>query len=100
MLLTNVANGRAFASPSSPAFEVLPSLASSVLQLLEAEPRRGVAVGELAAHARPQLRDDLLDLLEALLEHGVVVPATAARTDDTTHKTKHAKRQRVGTAHR
>ena len=35
-LHTNVGNGRAFAEPPSPAFEVLPALARSVLQLLQA----------------------------------------------------------------
>ena len=38
-LHTNVGNGRAFAEPPSPAFEVLPALARSVLQLLQAGDR-------------------------------------------------------------
>ena len=71
-LHTNVHNGRSFAEPPSPAFEVLPSLARSVLQLLHAGVA-GVRVGSLAA-ARAgdaDVRADLFDLLDTLVAHNV-----------------------------
>ena len=73
VLYTNVANGRAFAAAASPAFEVLPFLARSVLQLLEAPADRGVRVGDLAAYSDARRRLDLVELLEPLVEHGVLV---------------------------
>ena len=84
-LHTNVLNARALSEPCGPAFEVLPSLGRSVLQLLTAG-AAGIRVGELHASQRGSARDarlgaaaaeerhaDLLDLLEALVEHGVLV---------------------------
>ncbi|KAG8466389.1 hypothetical protein KFE25_002145 [Diacronema lutheri] len=75
-LRTNVCNGRSFESPASPAFEVLPTLARSVLQLLDAPWPRAIAVGRLAAAApgcSKRARADLRRLLDVLLEHGVLV---------------------------
>ena len=88
ILYTNVLNARALSEPQGPAFEVLPSLARSVLQVLAAG-AGGIRVGELkAAHAHTSAaapadelqrtreseeRADLFDLLEVLLEHGVLV---------------------------
>lgn len=73
-LRTNVLNGRTFASAASPAFEVLPALARSLLQLLDAPWPRAIAVGRLAAAAgTAAIRADLHDLLLVLLEHGVLV---------------------------
>ena len=73
-LHTNVANGRAFAEPPSPAFEVLPALARSVLQLLEAGVA-GLRAGGLAAasSADADVRADLFDLLDLLVEHKVLI---------------------------
>ena len=73
-LHTNVANGRAFAEPPSPAFEVLPALARSVLQLLEAGVA-GLRAGGLAAasSAEADVRADLFDLLDLLVEHKVLI---------------------------
>ena len=73
-LHTNVGNGRAFAEPPSPAFEVLPELARSVLQLLQAGVA-GLRAGGLAAasSADVDVRADLFDLLDLLVEHRVLV---------------------------
>ena len=73
-LHTNVGNGRAFAEPPSPAFEVLPALARSVLQLLQAGVA-GLRAGGLAAagSADADVRADLFDLLDLLVEHRVLV---------------------------
>ena len=73
-LHTNVGNGRAFAEPPSPAFEVLPALARSVLQLLEAGVT-GLRAGGLAAasSAEADVRADLFDLLDLLVQHKVLL---------------------------
>ena len=71
-LFTNVRNARALSGDSSPAFEVLPSLARSVIQLLEAG-CRGVRLGRLEAAADGERAGDLFELVGSLLEHGVLV---------------------------
>ena len=80
-LHTNVANGRAFADPASPAFEVLPHLARAVLAILAAgcAEGAGVRVGTLPAVAdllagsgEGEARADLHELLELLVEHRVL----------------------------
>jgi hypothetical protein len=79
-LRTNVANGRTFASPASPAFEMLPTVARSILQLLDAPWPRATAVGRLAAFAGSKAeRADLMDTLLLLVEHGVLVVAAPRR---------------------
>jgi hypothetical protein len=76
-LRTNVANGRTFASAASPAFEVLPTVARSILQLLDAPWPRATAVGRLAgAGGSKAERADLTDALLLLVEHGVLVVAS------------------------
>ena len=72
----NLMNGRSFAEPPSPAFEVLPSLARSVVQLLSSG-GTGVRVAELAAFRAGDAatRDDLIDLLALCEEYGVVTRA-------------------------
>lgn len=72
----NLMNGRSFAEPPSPAFEVLPSLARSVVQLLSSGDA-GVRVSELAAFhtGDDATRDDLIDLLALCEEYGVVTRA-------------------------
>jgi hypothetical protein len=89
-LHTNVLNGRSFAEPPSPAFEVLPGLARSVLHLLSVG-GDGACIKDLPAYrsgdgggddgtsgaddaeALALRRSDLFDLLELLVEHGVLV---------------------------
>ena len=74
-LYTNVQNGRSFAESPSPAFEVLPHLARSVVALLEAGCEKGVEVGKLpaASGSDEEARADLYDLLELLVEQKVLM---------------------------
>ena len=106
-LHTNIMNGRAFAEPPSPAFEVLPSLARSVLQVLSAgaAAQGGVRVGSLAAYSEATetlssdqelTRSDLLDLLELLLEHGVVVRVLDMEPEEDKPRRQHGGQQLHG----
>ena len=93
----NLMNGRAFAEPPSPAFEVLPSVGRSVAQLLQSG-SEGVLVSSLAAYSsnNDEARADLLDLLELCMEHGVFVRCPPSASADEAEQAERRRKIKVG----
>lgn len=71
-LYFNTSNGRAFASPPSPQLEVLPCLASSLLQLLDAS-TSGVLLKDLKAlQCEGERKESMLDLLDLMSQYSII----------------------------
>lgn len=69
----NTANGRSFSDSPSPQFEVLPCLASSVLQILRSV-EESITIGALRAIQKGgEAKETMLDLLDLMFQYGVVV---------------------------
>jgi hypothetical protein len=81
ILLSNTGNGRSFSSPTTPPFEVLPHLFSSVLTIstnyLLSD--KGVKIGDLEAMKSESQREDMLDLLELMIEYKVIYVEALSR---------------------
>jgi hypothetical protein len=74
ILQSNTGNGRSFTSPTTPHFEVLPHLLSSVLTISTNYllSNKGVKLGDLNPLKSESQREDMLDLLELMMEYKVV----------------------------
>lgn len=72
VLYFNTTNGRSFSDPPSPQFEVLPCLASSVVQILKSKDE-GITLSKLKAMKEEgERKESMLDLLDLMLQYNVI----------------------------